>query len=78
MWSSNIFLYKEAILNNPLWFNSEFPFPLRRDWLNKGITIDLDLSTDTRVMLSQEELEFTCQVKINFIDYFNISNEITD
>ena len=78
LWLSNTISNREVILDTPLWYNQEFQFPHRREWLEIGINVVSDLLSCTRVMLSQEELEAIYNIKVYFIDYFNISKKITD
>ena len=60
-----------------LWYNPSFKFPLRHEWLIKGITMLSDLLTRTRVVLEREEFEAMYNVKVNFIDYHHIKVTIT-
>ena len=78
LWESGSIQHKDAILNTPLWFNPEFRFQLRREWLNKGITMVSDLLSSNNVVISNEELEKTYSIKVNFIDYHSIKATIND
>ena len=66
------------VLNTPLRYKPEFQLPLRRYWLEKGISTLADLLTHPRRIATMEELQTRSDIKINFIDYHNINNEITD
>ena len=78
LWESGSLQHKDSILNTPLWFNPDFRFQLRRDWLNKGITMVSDLLSNNNVVMSNEDLVETYSIKINFIDYHNIKATIND
>ena len=66
-----------CILNTPLWYNPAFRFPLRQDWLTKGITMVSDLLTNKSV-LTREDFENIYSVQINFLDFHHIKSTITD
>ena len=78
LWESNSLQHKDSILNTPLWFNPELRFQLRRDWLNKGITMISDILSNNNVVMSNDDLRETYSIKINFIDYHNFKSTITD
>ena len=78
LWTNHLIENKVCILNTPLWYNPSFKFPLRHEWLLKGITMVSDLLTCTRVVLDREEFEMTYTVNINFIDYHHMKVTITD
>ena len=61
-----------VILNTPLWLNSNFEMPIKRDWLKKGINSIADFLGIMKVPLTIEE--FTCKygVKTNFLEYSRI------
>ena len=74
LWESGSIQHKDAILNTPLWFNPEFRFQHRREWLNKGITMVSDLLSSNNVVISNEDLIEIYSIKVNFIDYHNIKD----
>ena len=77
LWSSNLIENKLCILNTPLWYNPAFRFPLRQDWLTKGITMVSDLLTNKSV-LPREDFENIYSVQIDFLDFHHIKSTITD
>ena len=72
LWTNHLIENKVCLLNTPLWYNHSFKFPLRHEWLLKGITMISDLLIRTRVALNREDFETTYSVKINFIDYYHM------
>ena len=78
LWTHHLIENKVCILNTLLWYNPSFKFPLRREWLLKGITMVSDLLTHTRVVHDREEFETTHNVNINFIDYHHMKVTIKD
>ena len=72
LWRSEAVKDKEVILNTPLWLNSNFEIPLKRDWLKRGINSIADFLGIMKVPLTMEE--FTCKygVKTNFLEYSRI------
>ena len=77
LWSNNLIENKLCILNSPLWYNPTFRFPLRQEWLTKGITMVSDL-LENKLVLSREDFENKYSVQINFLDFHHIKSTITD
>ena len=59
-------LDKDAILNTQIWYNPYFELSLRRDWLEKGIPMIVDLLTPMRTVLPIDDLPTLYSIKINF------------
>ena len=56
------------IYNAPLWHNSKFEIPYRREWEEKGFHIISDILDEEGNLLTERELNVQ-GVKINFLDY---------
>ena len=79
LWHSEISFDKDIILNTHLRYNNQLRLQLRSDWLNKGVsTVVTYLISPFRVMLPIKELRETYDMNINFFDYYNLSQKITN
>ena len=65
MRGSDAVLDKDAILNMQIWYNPNFELPLRRDWLEKGIPMIVDLLAPMRTVLPIDDLPTLYSIKIN-------------
>ena len=67
LWKTSVFFDKNVIRETPLWFNSIFRLPLRRDWRDKLFVSDLlDYLT---VPLSLSDINSKYNIKMNFLEY---------
>ena len=59
----------------PLWYNSNLNFEYRMSWEKRGYHIVSDTLNENRELFSKKELHKR-DLKINFLDYFRIKQNI--
>ena len=78
LWSSNCIFNKDTIIETPLWYNPPFSLQKSRELRENDKMVISDLIDYLKVPLSMENINVTYNIKMNFLEYGNITSLINN